>query len=67
MNSTVLRLLSQLAKLPSATKAWRIHVGDAFNDARFFRMRPEDALEWKLLVCALMDNDKERFGELLGG
>lgn len=49
-----------------AVKSWRLPVGDAYNDNRFFRMRPEESALWKPLVCALMDSDKERMGDLLG-
>jgi hypothetical protein len=55
-----------MTKLPTATKAWRFQVAEAFNDQKFFRMREDEAVMWKPLICALMDGDKERFGELLG-
>lgn len=63
---TVLRVLLELTKLPSATKAWRLQVGEAFNDQRFFKVKLTLATLWKPLICGLMDSDKERFGELLG-
>jgi hypothetical protein len=63
---TVLRVLLELTKLPSATKAWRLQVGEAFNDQRFFKVKLSLATLWKPLISGLMDSDKERFGELLG-
>jgi hypothetical protein len=60
VDSTILRLLLEMTKLPSATKAWRFQVAEAFNDQKFFRMREDVALMWKPLICALMDGDKER-------
>ena len=54
-----------MSRQPAATKAWRLPVSDAFNDAKFFSQDAEDVEGWKPLVCALMDNDKERFAELL--
>ena len=61
----ILRILLEITKIPSATKTWRIATGDAFNDAKFFKARVDVVPLWKPLICALMDNDKERFGELL--
>lgn len=55
-----------MTAIPVAVKSWRLPVGDAYNDNRFFRMRPEESALWKPLVCALMDSDKERMGDLLG-
>ncbi|ORY25817.1 Dopey, N-terminal-domain-containing protein [Naematelia encephala] len=61
----ILHILLEMTKIPSATKAWRLQVGDAFNDSRFFRMSPKISNLWRPLIGALMDSDKERFGELL--
>jgi len=66
VDRTILLILIEISKLPSAAKAWRIQVGDAFNESRFFQVKMQEARLWKDLVCALMDSDKERFGELLG-
>lgn len=62
----MLNLLREMTKIPVAVKSWRLLVGDAYNDNRFFKMRPEESAQWKPLVCALMDSDKERLGDLLG-
>ena len=61
-----LRVLREMTRIPSATKAWRLPIGEAFNDGRFFKQDTGDAEAWAPLVCALMDNDKDRFAELLG-
>ena len=66
VDATVLRVLLGLSKIPSATKAWRLQIGEAFNEARFFAIDFEEASLWKPLICALLDSDKERFGDLLG-
>lgn len=66
MDSSILHILLELAKLPSAIKSWRLQVGEAFNDHRFFKIDTKDAGRWKRLISALMDSDRERFGELLG-
>jgi hypothetical protein len=66
VDGTVLRILLELTKLPSAARAWRVQVGEAFNDQRFFKVKLSLATLWKPLICGLMDSDKERFGELLG-
>jgi hypothetical protein len=62
----ILRVILELTKVPPATKTWRMSVGDAFNDARFFKIGLEQVGIWKSLICALFDSDKERFAELLG-
>lgn len=62
----IIRIIHEMTKIPSATRSWRLIVGDAFNDNRFFRCRPDEISWWKPLICALMDGDKERFADLLG-
>lgn len=54
-----------MTKIPAAVKSWRLPVGEAFNDNRFFQMPADESALWKPLVCALMDSDKERIGDLL--
>ncbi|BEI90230.1 uncharacterized protein CcaverHIS019_0303000 [Cutaneotrichosporon cavernicola] len=66
VDDIILCLLQELTKIPAAVKSWRPPVGDAFNDNRFFRMPPKEAEQWRPLVCALMDSDKERLSDLLG-
>jgi hypothetical protein len=66
IDATCLHVVEELSKIPGAAKAWRIQVGDAFNDAEFFRLSHVEVVGWKPLICSLMDSDRERFGELLG-
>ncbi|WWC97086.1 hypothetical protein V866_003964 [Kwoniella sp. B9012] len=64
---SVVRLLLEITKIPSAHKTWRTQIGDIFNDSRFFKHKYEDDIGyWKTLICGLMDSDKERFADLLG-
>ena len=60
-----LKLILALAMVPPAAKAWRVPVGNAFDDAKFFSTAKEEVPLWQPLICALMDSDKERFVELL--
>ncbi|WRT65559.1 uncharacterized protein IL334_002504 [Kwoniella shivajii] len=63
----ILRLLLEISRIPSATKTWRIQIGEVFNDPRFFKLKSsEEVRYWKALICSLMDSDKERFGDVLG-
>ncbi|KAL1409508.1 hypothetical protein Q8F55_003491 [Vanrija albida] len=66
VDNTVLNLLREMTKIPPAVKSWRLPIGDAFNDNRFFKIKPEDSATWKPLVRALFDSDKERLVDLLG-
>lgn len=50
----------------SGVRSWRPLVGDAFNDARFFRIKSADAVQWQPIISSLMNTDKERFLDLLG-
>ncbi|WWC60178.1 uncharacterized protein I303_102743 [Kwoniella dejecticola CBS 10117] len=66
VEASILRLLLEITKIPSAIKTWRVQISDVFNDSRFFRSTTEDDVGyWKSLICGLMDSDKERFGDLL--
>ena len=66
MDRTILLILLEMSRIPSATKFWRLQTGDAFNDVRFFRTPHDLSQLWKPLLCALFSSDKESFGELLG-
>lgn len=66
VDKAVLTLLREMTKIPPAVKSWRLPIGDAFNDNRFFKIKPEDSATWKPLVRALFDSDKERLIDLLG-
>ena len=64
--STILRLLTEITKLPGTLRAWKNAVADVFQDARFFQMSAEAGRQWQPVVSALMNSDKERFVELVG-
>ncbi|TXT04269.1 hypothetical protein VHUM_04267 [Vanrija humicola] len=66
VDNAVLNLLREMTKIPPAVKSWRLPIGDAFNDNRFFKIKPEESGMWKPLVRALFDSDKERLIDLLG-
>lgn len=66
-DAEALRTMLELTKIPAAAKTWRIVLGDAFNDSRFFNISADQVGLWKPLISALMDSDKERFIELLSG
>lgn len=53
-----------MTRNPQTLKAWRSLVGDAFSDNRFFNAPPSANVDWKPLVQALMQSDKERFADL---
>ncbi|WWD16667.1 hypothetical protein CI109_101097 [Kwoniella shandongensis] len=66
VDPSVLRIVLEIAKIPSAVKTWRLQISDVFADSRFFRAKSaEEVGYWKVLIGALMDSDKERFGDLL--
>ncbi|GAA5902657.1 hypothetical protein JCM8208_007031 [Rhodotorula glutinis] len=61
---TIFALLHEMTRNPQTLKAWRSLVGDAFSDNRFFNAPPSANVDWKPLVQALMQSDKERFADL---
>jgi hypothetical protein len=66
VDGVVLTVLQELTRIPAATKSWRIQVGEAFNDSRFFMNGRDQVKLWKSIIRSLMDSEKERFSELLG-
>jgi len=58
-------LLTELAKIPAAAKAWRPPVGEVFADSRFFTSKPESGIRWKGLIRSLMESDKDRLVETI--
>ncbi|KAL7419677.1 hypothetical protein Q5752_005591 [Cryptotrichosporon argae] len=66
VDASILGILTEMTKIPAAVKSWRLLIGDAFNDQRFFRASPAQTSLWRPLIRALMDSDKERLGDLLG-
>ncbi|WVR03947.1 hypothetical protein IAU60_000946 [Kwoniella sp. DSM 27419] len=67
VESSTLRLILEITKIPSAAKIWRFQTGEAFSDIHFFKAKSvEDIALWKSLISSLMDSDKERFADHLG-
>lgn len=60
----IFALLHEMTKNPQTLKAWRSLVSDAFSDNRFFNAPPSANVDWRPLVQALMQSDKERFADL---
>lgn len=54
-----------MTKQSAAAKAWRTHVSETFGDPKFFTCAPETGRQWKPIVQALLNTDKERFTEML--
>ncbi|EEP76156.1 conserved hypothetical protein [Uncinocarpus reesii 1704] len=66
VNKSMLDLLQQMSKVPSASKYWRKDVGDAFNDPKFFAMKLDLVKSnWLSLLRQWTLTDKERLPELL--
>ncbi|KDQ15544.1 hypothetical protein BOTBODRAFT_65254 [Botryobasidium botryosum FD-172 SS1] len=66
VEAVILDILREMSKIPSASKAWRGPVSDALNDNRFFNTSPKMSGNWRPLVRALMDADRQGFAELIG-
>ncbi|CAA7265849.1 unnamed protein product [Cyclocybe aegerita] len=66
VDSTVIQILQEMTRIPTALKSWRTPVSDLLNDNRLFNCNPEDAMKWKPIVKSLYDSDKTTFPELLG-
>jgi hypothetical protein len=62
-----LEILIGLSRLTYTLKLWKAIILDIFNDPGFFSMKPELRPMWRSIVASLMDQDRERFPELLGG
>ena len=65
VDSTVLAIIREMAKIPTALKAWRPPVVDLLNDNRLFNCGREAAEMWRPVVKTLFDADKTAFPELL--
>ncbi|UZJ52849.1 hypothetical protein CBS101457_002169 [Exobasidium rhododendri] len=63
--TAILKLLDEVTRMPGTVKAWKNTVADVFQDQRFFHMRLEAGLQWRTIVCALINSDKERFVDLV--
>ncbi|KAJ9112078.1 hypothetical protein QFC22_006377 [Naganishia vaughanmartiniae] len=60
-----LEILLGLSRITYTLKLWKAVVLDIFNDPEFFNMKPELRPMWRLVIASLMDQDRERFPELL--
>ena len=65
VDSTVLAIVREMAKIPAALKAWRTPVTELLNDNRLFNCNREAAENWRPVVKTLFDADKAAFPELL--
>lgn len=65
VDTVILDILTEMVKIPSAVKAWRNPITDAFNDNRFFNSTPVASARWRPLIRALMDSDKTVFAEVI--
>ncbi|KAJ9118474.1 hypothetical protein QFC24_006122 [Naganishia onofrii] len=60
-----LEVLIGLSRTTYTLKLWKAIILDIFNDPGFFSMKPELRPMWRSIVASLMDQDRERFPELL--
>ncbi|KAJ9093061.1 hypothetical protein QFC21_006554 [Naganishia friedmannii] len=60
-----LEILIGLSRITYILKLWKAVVLDIFNDPGFFNMKPELRPMWRIIVASLIDQDRERFPELL--
>lgn len=66
IDDTTVQLVEEMAKIPSALKAWRPPFLDLMNDTRIFNSSAAGALRWRLVVRTLFNSDKPVLQELLG-
>ncbi|GAO49716.1 hypothetical protein SAICODRAFT_22003 [Saitoella complicata NRRL Y-17804] len=62
----VLELLVALTKIPATQKSWKKEVFDVFTENSFFRTRIGLVKNWKLIMQAVIENDKVRTEEIIG-
>jgi hypothetical protein len=60
-----LDLLLELIRVPGSVKSWKRDVYDTFNENTFFSLSPEQGSKWKVILGALIANDKERIVEYI--
>lgn len=65
MDPDHLELLLELIRVPGSIKSWKRDVYDAFNENTFFSLSPEQGSKWKVILSALITNDKERIVEYI--
>jgi hypothetical protein len=66
VEDNVVKVITEMSKIPSAIKAWRSPIADLLNDNRLFNCHPDAVVKWKPVVKALFDADKTAISELLG-
>ncbi|KAK7025465.1 hypothetical protein VNI00_015993 [Paramarasmius palmivorus] len=66
VDSTIVTIIQEMSRIPSAFKAWRSPVAELLNDNRLFNGSPDTAEMWKPVIKSLFDSDKTAFPELLG-
>ncbi|BFZ64972.1 hypothetical protein YB2330_006135 [Saitoella coloradoensis] len=62
----VLELLVALTKIPATQKSWKKEVFDVFTENSFFQTRIELVKNWKLIIRAVIENDKVRTEDIIG-
>ncbi|KAL2915392.1 hypothetical protein HK105_205008 [Polyrhizophydium stewartii] len=60
----VLDCICAMAQIPSAFKAFRKDVWEAFMDPRFFHMGALSTKKWQKIIHAVVSSDKERLADL---
>ncbi|KAF8640453.1 hypothetical protein AX17_000117 [Amanita inopinata Kibby_2008] len=65
VDDSLVSILQEMARIPSALKAWRNPITDLLNDNRFFNSTSEEAGKWKSIVKLMFEADKSAFSELL--
>ncbi|EAW11272.1 cellular morphogenesis regulator DopA [Aspergillus clavatus NRRL 1] len=66
LNSSVMSLLQNIAKVPAAAKIWKKDIADAFNDPRFFGSQIDLVQTgWIKLLRQWVLADKDRLAELM--
>lgn len=61
-----LEILNSLSRISQTLKLWKSAVLEIFNESSFFETRPEFRTGWRGVIATLMEQDRERFPELLG-
>jgi len=65
VDPTVLAIIQEMTRIPTALKAWRTPVNDLLSDTRLFNCSREAAEKWRPVVKTFLDADKTAFPELL--
>ena len=65
VDPTILAIMREMTRIPTALKAWRPPVTELLNDNRLFNCNREAAEAWRPVVKTLFDADKTAFPEVL--